>query len=457
MKRLLTHDWPLLLGFYALGYALFGLCYGWGFSEHDLLYFSQHLHPAWLKDNLFQSLLYLHSQPPLMNMLIGIIFKISEEHHRLIFRLLYAALGIAAIHWINASMRLYDIGRGLRMALIVTLCLFPTLHLYGTWYFNTHIEFALFAGMMYYFTCFYRTPARAPALIKCFALLALLGLLRGQWHLLVLLGFMVMMLVIEKRGFRKQIILASLIFMLPMSAWYAKNQILFGFFGPSSWMGSNLAQVASAIEPPSTLGFYKRLGAIGPHFPVDVNMFYVVKYVPPEALPEGLPEVLGNPVKEVIGETTHYNANYLGIITTARQDFQDSLFIISENPGDYFRHVLRRAWSVISTPSAFHPYTELYNIKATLPPLPWYCMAQILYFWMPLIVLATRWKKQPELLPILALLAANLVISCAFNGIEQERMRWASQAAYVLLAAFFLENMLKWWNKMRHGRNAEHP
>ena len=47
------------------------------FDETSPLTFAQYLDEALLKHNLLESLLYLHSQPPLFNLFLGIVLTIA--------------------------------------------------------------------------------------------------------------------------------------------------------------------------------------------------------------------------------------------------------------------------------------------------------------------------------------------------------------------------------------------
>ena len=56
------------------------LAYGAGvqFDLEPLQYFWQYLDPQWLSNELWQSLYYQHSQPPLFNLFIGLVIQFPE-------------------------------------------------------------------------------------------------------------------------------------------------------------------------------------------------------------------------------------------------------------------------------------------------------------------------------------------------------------------------------------------
>ena len=41
----------------------------------------QYLDPLLLKSDLLKSLFYLHSQPPIFNLFLGIVLKLSQQFH----------------------------------------------------------------------------------------------------------------------------------------------------------------------------------------------------------------------------------------------------------------------------------------------------------------------------------------------------------------------------------------
>ena len=76
----LPADLWFILGWYAAAYAIYRLVLGLPFDA-AILADMHFLQLDWLKNDLFASILYLHSQPPLMNLLTGILLKLWPEHY----------------------------------------------------------------------------------------------------------------------------------------------------------------------------------------------------------------------------------------------------------------------------------------------------------------------------------------------------------------------------------------
>ncbi len=456
----------LLLGFYVFSHLAWMQVLGAGFISYKLLDFSHFMNPEWLANDLFGSLLYLHAQPPLMNLIIGIIFKVAPEHYEAIFRSAYAIAGGSALLAINATMRMVQVSAAVRAAMFFFLLATPTFYMFGTWYYSTHLEFCLAAFLCYGLACFFLKPeTRAKSIAGIFACCALLGLLRPQWHLGL---FVLLAVVMAWRGgemLQKKIMALSLIFLLPVGGWHLKNELLFDFFGASSWMGANVAQVAHKA------GFrdvkqMKRNGTIATDFPADFVMPKVLRRIPPDMVAAANPHPAIGALKSedvdffayASNKRAHYllyNLNYLGMIASARQDMRDARAIIAAKPTEYVRIVLLQAYVMALTPSFFSPSLNLVNADAWVrgiisDPIAVFILlnmgALMLYLIIPTWMLYETVRAAPSpqrkfLLTCLGLMAIMTTTACAFNGYEQERMRWGWQPVYILVAALLLERV----------------
>jgi 4-amino-4-deoxy-L-arabinose transferase-like glycosyltransferase len=69
--------------------------------------FSQFIDPNLLMNKLFQSIYYLHIQPPLFNLFLGIVLKLFPNNYTLAFNLIYLICGlILAISFFSIATRL---------------------------------------------------------------------------------------------------------------------------------------------------------------------------------------------------------------------------------------------------------------------------------------------------------------------------------------------------------------
>ncbi|MEO6940288.1 MAG: hypothetical protein ABI444_09160, partial [Candidatus Kapaibacterium sp.] len=63
------------------------------FDSTPLDTFWQFIDPVLLQARLWESLFYLHSQPPLFNLFLGIVLNISPEHYTSMYHGVYFLLG----------------------------------------------------------------------------------------------------------------------------------------------------------------------------------------------------------------------------------------------------------------------------------------------------------------------------------------------------------------------------
>ena len=115
------------------GYRLAGV----SFDATPLIHFWQFLDPELLRSRLGESLLYLHSQPPLFNLFLGLVLKLAPGAEAATFGALYLALGLALYLLTFAVMRQLGVGRPVALALSTWLMVSPSFVLYEHWLFYT--------------------------------------------------------------------------------------------------------------------------------------------------------------------------------------------------------------------------------------------------------------------------------------------------------------------------------
>ena len=117
-----VHSVIIMLTFFVSRFLFF--LKGGSFLAQPLNFALQYLDPALLKEDLLRSLFYLHSQPPLFNLLLGIGLKISPDPG-LTYAALFKTAGLLlplAFYGILAGL---GIRRGAALAAAIFLCLTP--------------------------------------------------------------------------------------------------------------------------------------------------------------------------------------------------------------------------------------------------------------------------------------------------------------------------------------------
>src|SRR5436305_440952 len=100
------------LWFLLCSFALSRLCYfaaGVRFDAMPLTRFFQFLDPELMKHRLFESLLYMHTQPPGFNLLTGLVVKLFPESYTAAFHVLYLACGVSLCFTIYRLMRIFGV------------------------------------------------------------------------------------------------------------------------------------------------------------------------------------------------------------------------------------------------------------------------------------------------------------------------------------------------------------
>jgi hypothetical protein len=453
----------IVVGLFSVAYLTYRIGVGIPFVVLDDMHF---LDAKGLVDDLFGSMLYLHSQPPLMNFIKGVVHIFWPVSYALAFEFFYFILGAASVILLMLSMQRLDISKGIRIAVCVVLCSFPTFYIYAMWAYTTHIEFFLSAVAIYFFTGFYTADSNKSArssVLKLFLTLGILGLLHARWHLVVILGLAFIMLFLENSVRRKQIMYACIVGMLPLFMWYSKNHLLFGFWGASSWMGTNVVQVASMTADKASIDEMKLKGLISEDFPAVYDWKKIIARVPPDSVIDRIHHISVESKKYPGWE----NYNYIGLIDSSKQDMRDALVIIRHDPARYVKRALESMWNTMWIPSLSYPnvvglsYIMRFTGRDAPISHPYFVLPEglrstlgfgsfLLYFAVPLSLLALAllsWRKWQlscqiwlrYLLFSIYVCAVTLAISCFANGWEQERIRWGDVPFYLCNVAILIE------------------
>lgn len=218
----------------------------------------QLLDPALLRDRLGESLWYLHAQPPLYNLALGL----ASARPGAIMHALHAAIGLALALALAALARRLGLSERVSALLAVGLAVSPAAVLYENLLAYTSIEPALLvAGALFLHR--FLTARRTRDGVACFALLGALVLLRSLFHL-AWLALAIMLVAARAGALRRRVLVAAAPALAATSLWYAKNLVLFGSFAASSWFGMNLARVAVQTIAPADRADLVERGVLPP-------------------------------------------------------------------------------------------------------------------------------------------------------------------------------------------------
>ncbi len=235
-------DWHLVAA--ACLYSLILAIYYKEISGVDIEYsynsWTVHLLPREdLEGNLLESILHLNTQAPGFNILAGIILKISSSNYYEImhyFNIILGAISCGMTYFI-----LFTITRNRLFAFVVSLVIIsnPSIYLYEAMNLYELLTSYLIIQSVF-FVSLYAQDKKSIYLILFVLTLNILSLTRGSFHLIIPLSGLIFSCLIVSRKDLLRVSLLSILLCLPTLGWYAKNHIMFGFFGTSSWFGANL-------------------------------------------------------------------------------------------------------------------------------------------------------------------------------------------------------------------------
>lgn len=318
-----------------LGYSLAGVRFDVLAMEHGWYILDLNL----LRTNLLQSLLYMHIQPPLQNLYIGVVLKLFPERWALVFHLSYLALGFLGGLALYLTQKRLGVPPALASLLTVLYLISPASILYENWFHYTYPVAMLLLGAAFFLIRFLQ-EGRWRDGFAFFGLLAAVGLIRSTYHLVWLLGVAAMLALFAGR-LRRRALLAALLPLLLVAAWYGKNLVVFGQFANSTWMGLNLAKATIFMIPSGARQEMVANGELSEIVLLDtfLPLEAYERFIQP-APPTGIPVL--DQRRNTFGEP---NYNHIAYLQVSQLYLQDALTVVLEHPAIY-RSGLLFAWEI---------------------------------------------------------------------------------------------------------------
>ena len=298
--------------------------YYWGYNQSYL----QMLDPEMLTGHLWQSLFYLHAQPPALNLIAGLALKWFPLNHPAAMSWPWKAMGFATAAAMLVLM--CDLALPVWLALLVTIVfmLSPESVLYENWFYATYPSICLLALGAMSLARFLR-GGRFGWGVAFLGLIALLIVANSSFQLV---WFVAALVILNLAAPRRMAPLrrASVIIGLLIAALYLKNWVLFGSFSTSSWFGMNLASMSTAHDD---FGDRERLVKDGTlsHSALIVPFSKLSDYGPGVAAP-----LTGIRALDVASKADgSINFNNLAYVKLAQQYGKDARWIILHRPRVY--------------------------------------------------------------------------------------------------------------------------
>jgi len=301
-----------------------------------------------LKNDLWRSVFYLHTQPPLLNLLTGVGIQLFPESYASIFRAFYLLGGFLL------ALSIYSLGNRLgfpgylSFVLAAWFSVSPATVVFENEYFYTYPIVILLTLSAVFLVRFLEKRRTLDALIFSLVL-ASMALTWSLFHLVWLLGSFGIVAFLLKGNRRKAIWLLPA-FLLAF-AWYAKNGILYDSFTASSWAGLNLFKTVTLNIPGKVRKQWVKEGVVS-------ELALIPPYRSPDVYLEYFPDtpLTGIPLLDDINISSGFrNQHHLSYVHAGDGYFADSVRIILHAPSYYLKIVPYSLYIYLHSASDYKP------------------------------------------------------------------------------------------------------
>jgi hypothetical protein len=414
--------------------------------------------PQLLTEDLFRTVLLMHSQPPLFNLFVGIIYKLFPGNIQAVLHVIYLAMGLCLC--LTVYLLAIRLGLQYRLAsvLAAVFTITPATILLENWTFYSY-PVSLMLVLSALALNFYVETKKIAWLFVLFLLMAVVVLTRSMFHplwMLIVPGAMYALL----PGCRRRIVTAALIPVMVVGLWMAKNYYTVGGFTTSTLLGMNFYKITTMQVPDfqrvkmfangelSRFGLYANFESLDYYRDKtgEVDLF----------LPSGIP-ALDNERKS----NGSSNFNHPAYVNISSRFLHDDLSVIRHRPAAYARGVLG-AISLYLQP----PHDQVFNKDNVNSISPWVRVADVVLYGQ----LSSLWrdnyhtefksriklsKNLPDigLFVLVALLAIMLYWPAAFVRAGRRSLsepRWIT-VLFMLFAVLYVSSVA---NLLEIGENA---
>jgi hypothetical protein len=311
-----------------------------------------------LQTRLLESIWYSHAQPPGLNILVGVAYRVFGDDAPTFLSLLFHGLGfVVAVGLFALTLRLTRtrVAAYLCTALII---MSPGFVLYENWLMYTFLEVVLLTVSS---VALYKMLDRdsTPWAVVLFSALAALVLTRSLFHL----GWFVLVVIYVAWAApsRNRVLRAAAIPMAVATLWYAKNYFYFGAFAGSTLFGLGLSNIGTLTATRAELAPLVEQGLVSPLALVSRYEDAPRLFDATNSQATGIP-VLDRPRKS----TGDFNFNYKPLVAINQQYASDSFAVIRRYPASYVI-----GWVIANrlffSPSSMNEYFSPENRAAAKP------------------------------------------------------------------------------------------
>lgn len=351
------------------------LALGQRFDADNLTSWMQIADLALLREHLWRTLWYLHSQPPLFNLMIGLALRAGPAGFPWVIGVIYAIVTLGGILAVQALVR--DLTGRPRLAFIVAawLCVSPAVLLFS--------QKLYYDGLVPWLLCMalwgiHAGLARRSAgwLFFGFAALATTTLLRSMIHPALFVAVLAIAL-LAGAGLRRRVALAAALPAMAIGAVMLKNVVVFGSTALSSWAPLNVDHTTVDRLPLATRVAMIRDGRL--------SRFAVVQgFSPPPVYLAMLPPIppTGEPSLDNLRKSTgEDNWNHILYTKIGVARARDAMVGLAADPGGFVGVLATSLYHFNRPPSEFKglernraviaPWERVANAVVGLQPAAW--------------------------------------------------------------------------------------
>ncbi len=424
----------------------------------------QYLAVDTLRHDLLKGVWYDHTQPPLFNLLLGVILKISGSFAPLVFSLLFKLITLLNTFLLLRLLKENTKHKNIPIVFSLIYLLSP-----ATMLFENELFYTSFITLLLLLSCFYllqyQVSGKPGKLVGFFLPLALICLTRSMYHLAwLIIPWLFLFISARKRKSARQALLTVFLFIAVVCGWYIKNFMIFGSFTTSTWAGMNIAR---NVFHDAVITDSSRIASIEPFS--NISAYHNFLSHEPVAAFKGLND---RDLTQEMKNDSFINEKHAGYIEISRQYMQASKQYVRDHPGAYLKNVVQSA-IIFFAPATRYPVNEaqarkikyydlLYSfnlsqlakgkqerrIALTLSALPKFICYALVF-----LIAINTWirRKQIALLHLFIIYVIGYIftISSLFEHYENMRFRYEAEPLFLVLAAGILTN---WINKRSYKK-----
>lgn len=301
----------------------------------------QIIDPYFLRENLLDSLIYLHFQPFLWNLIFGTMYKIFDQ--QFVFFISYIAnvfISLLIAYYLIKILESLKLTNKIIFFSVLFFLLNPNTIFYEYYAPHyAHFSLLMMTQLLYFFIKFYETKNFKYEILSYVNLLVMSFI----WVLFSFLTIIFLFISFRfiKKDFKKKKFLIFFIFIILSLIPYIKNKVIFNIFSAGSWTG---IQLALATYPTIECSLHTYQSIAGINFKKTKNFSkYDSDIISNKKIVDQEIELYKKNFNRniVVESATSYKAmnNNIGLIYRSKKCLQLSLSKISNDPLQYINRI----------------------------------------------------------------------------------------------------------------------